>query len=129
VWGCVDKLDSLAAAKPDGVEALFLGLIESGFCMLDFGETRPASGFEHHASHFWEMKLLREGRHSIFHGAKVGLGVLASAQLYDAVRRLTADDVQARLVAHPMPARAVEEAAILRGYGPQARGVIEAQLP
>ena len=27
-------------------------------------------------SHFWEMKLLREGRHSVLHGAKVGIGVL-----------------------------------------------------
>ena len=78
VWDCVGQIDSLAAAEPKGVQALFLGLIESGFCMLDFGETRPASGYEHHVSHFWEMKLLREGRHSIFHGAKVGLGVLAS---------------------------------------------------
>ncbi len=129
VWGCVGELDSLAAAEPDGVEALFLGLIESGFCMLDFGETRPASGYEHHVSHFWEMKLLREGRHSIFHGAKVGLGVLASAELYDTVRRLSADDVRARLAAHPVPSRAAEEAAIREGYREHAQFAIEAQQP
>lgn len=127
VWACVDKLDSLAAARPEGVQALFLGLIESGFCMLDFGETRPASGYEHHVSHFWEMKLLRERRHSIFHGAKVGLGVLASARLYDHIRRLSADDVRSRLAATPMPSRAVEEATIREGYGEQARFAIETQ--
>jgi len=127
VWDCVDKLDSLAAAKPEGVEALFLGLIESGFCMLDFGETRPASGYEHHVSHFWEMKLLREGRHSIFHGAKVGLGVLASARLYDSVRRLSADDVRSRLATTPMLSRAAEEATIREGYGEHARFAIETQ--
>jgi len=108
VWNCVDKLDSLVAARPEGIESLFLGLIETGFCMLDFGETRPASGYEHHVSHFWEMKLLREGRHSIFHGAKVGLGVLASARLYDQVRRLRAEDVRSRLAETPMPSRATE---------------------
>ena len=129
VWDCVGQLDALAAAEPKGVQALFLGLIESGFCMLDFGETRPASGYEHHVSHFWEMKLLREGRHSIFHGAKVGLGVLASARLYDTVRQLSADDVRARLAAHPMPSRAAEEAAIRKGYGEQARFAIETQAP
>ena len=70
--------------------------------MLDFGETRPASGYEHHVSHFWEMKLLREGRHSVFHGAKVGVGVLASA----AVARtgcgsLSRDEVSERLPSRP----------------------------
>lgn len=129
VWDCVGKLDSLAAAKPEGVEALFLGLIESGFCMLDFGETRPASGYEHHVSHFWEMKLLREGRHSVFHGAKVGLGVLASARLYDGVRRLSADDVRSLLAATPMPSRAAEEATIREGYGELARFAVETQEP
>lgn len=129
VWNCVNKLDSLAAAECDGVEALFRGLIESGFCMLDFGETRPASGYEHHVSHFWEMKLLAEGRHSIFHGAKVGLGVLASARLYDVVRGLSADDVRERLASHPMPSRAAEEAAIREGYGDHAQFAIETQEP
>ncbi len=127
VWNCVDKLDSLVAARPEGIESLFLGLIETGFCMLDFGETRPASGYEHHVSHFWEMKLLREGRHSIFHGAKVGLGVLASARLYDQVRRLRAEDVRSRLAETPMPSRATEEAAISEGYGEHARFAIETQ--
>ena len=59
---CAARADAVAAASEDGVRDLFEGLIESGFCMLDFGETRPASGYEHHISHFWEMKLLREGR-------------------------------------------------------------------
>ena len=127
VWNCVDKLDSLVAARPEGIESLFLGLIETGFCMLDFGETRPASGYEHHVSHFWEMKLLREGRHSIFHGAKVALGVLASARLYDSVRRLSADDVRSRLAATPMLSRATEEATIREGYGEHARFAIETQ--
>ena len=129
VWDCVNKLDSLVDAEVAGLSTLFLGLIESGFCMLDFDETRPASGYEHHVSHFWEMKLLREGRHSIFHGAKVGLAVLASAQLYDAVRQLSADDALARLAAHPMPSREAEEAAIREGYGDHARFAIEAQEP
>jgi glycerol-1-phosphate dehydrogenase [NAD(P)+] len=129
VWNCADRLDSLAAGESEGVEALFMGLIESGLCMLDFGETRPASGYEHHVSHFWEMKLLSERRHSIYHGAKVGLGVLASARLYDAIRKLTADDVKSRIAAHPMPTRTAEEAAIRQGYGSQAQFAIEAQQP
>jgi glycerol-1-phosphate dehydrogenase [NAD(P)+] len=117
VWDCVDRLDALVEAQCDGVEALFRGLIESGFCMLDFGETRPASGYEHHVSHFWEMKLLREGRHSVFHGAKVGVAVLASATLDERLREMPVGDVQMRLKAHrPEPSQ--DEEAIRAAYGP-----------
>ena len=128
VWDCVAKLDSLVAAECDGVEALFCGLIESGFCMLDFGETRPASGYEHHVSHFWEMKLLREGRHSVFHGAKVGVAVLASAALDETLAGLPVDEVKARLGEH-RPKRATDEAAIRSAYRGQADQVIADQQP
>jgi glycerol-1-phosphate dehydrogenase [NAD(P)+] len=128
VWNCVGRLDALAAAGCEGVEALFLGLIESGFCMLDFGETRPASGYEHHVSHFWEMKLLREGRHSVFHGAKVGLAVLASAALDEQLRELSVDDVRRRLAAFsPDPAASMAE--IRAAYGALSDQVIESMRP
>jgi glycerol-1-phosphate dehydrogenase [NAD(P)+] len=128
-WDCVDKLDPLAAQECEGIEALFNGLIESGFCMLDFGETRPASGYEHHISHFWEMLLLREGRHSVFHGAKVGVGVLASAAVYDRLRALTTDEAAARVARAVLPDRAADEAAIRSAYGEQAQGVISGHTP
>jgi glycerol-1-phosphate dehydrogenase [NAD(P)+] len=128
VWGCVAKLDALVATECDGMEALFRGLIESGFCMLDFGETRPASGYEHHVSHFWETKLLREGRHSVFHGAKVGVAVLASAAVYESLRALTAQDVRERLNGQ-RPDPVSEESAIRAAYGPMAEHVIAIQQP
>ncbi len=129
VWDCVDRLDALAARECEGVEALFNGLIESGFCMLDFGETRPASGYEHHISHFWEMLLLREGRHSVFHGAKVGVGVLASAGVYDRLRELSPDEARERAERARLPDRAADEAAIRAAYGKLADAVIKAQEP
>ncbi len=128
VLDSVAKLDELAAAECDGVEALLAGLIESGFCMLDFGETRPASGYEHHVSHFWEMKLLREGRHSVFHGAKVGVAVLASAGVYESLRSLSKQEVEARLKVRRWQ-QAGEEAVIRAGYGPLADQVIAIQQP
>jgi glycerol-1-phosphate dehydrogenase [NAD(P)+] len=129
VWGCVNQLNALTAQKREGIEALFNGLIESGFCMLDFGETRPASGYEHQISHFWEMLLLREGRHSVFHGAKVGVGVLASARVYDELRALTRDEAAERLRAAGLPDRAADESAIRAAYGPQADAVIDGHAP
>ncbi|MGE5601636.1 MAG: sn-glycerol-1-phosphate dehydrogenase [Nitrososphaerales archaeon] len=128
VWDCVAELNPLVEAECYAIEALFSGLIESGFCMLDFGETRPASGYEHHVSHFWETKLLREGRHSVFHGAKVGVAVLASAAVYESLRALSAEDVQERL-RRPRPDPRAEEAAIRAAYGPMAEQVIANQQP
>ena len=113
----------------DGVRDLFDGLIESGFCMLDFGETRPASGYEHHISHFWEMKLLREGRHAVLHGAKVGVAVRISAQRYDVIRAMSRAEAADRLAKFVPPPRAVQEQLIRDGYGPVAEQIIPIQGP
>jgi glycerol-1-phosphate dehydrogenase [NAD(P)+] len=128
VWDAVNKLDELVNKECDGVEALFNGLIESGFCMLDFGETRPASGYEHHVSHFWEMKLLREGRHSVFHGAKVGVAVLASGENFERLAQLSRSDVHDRL-AMGQPDAGADRAAIREAYGPLADQVLANQQP
>ena len=51
---------------------LLKGLIESGIAMAMVGSSRPASGCEHHASHFWDL-LSQRGRHGhSAHGLQVG---------------------------------------------------------
>lgn len=127
---CVARVDAIAAGDPDGIRTLFMGLIESGFCMLDFGETRPASGYEHHMSHFWEMKLMREGRRAILHGAKVGLGVLVSAARYATVRAMSRAEAEGRLAAAQPPRRAAVAEGLRAGYGPAiAEGLLAGQAP
>ena len=111
------------------MRALFDGLIESGFCMLDFGETRPASGYEHHISHFWEMKLLAEGRHSVLHGAKVGIAVLVSARRYEAIRRMSRDEAAARLARLPMFDRAEQVRIIRDAFGRIGDQIVAIQAP
>ncbi len=128
-WACAQSIDALATRECDGVETLMAGLIESGLCMLDFGETRPASGYEHHMSHYMEMKLIWEGRHSVLHGAKVGLGVLASARLYDQVRRLSREEAVERLEAAELPVREEEIARIEAAYGEQAGEIVKLHAP
>ncbi len=123
---CIDHVDSIGAASPDGVRALLEGLIESGYCMLDFGSSRPASGAEHHYSHYWEMKLLREGRPAILHGAKVGVATLLVADLYAELRALSRADAADRLEAAMLPPRAKEIARIEAAYGAEAEAVMRA---
>ena len=128
-WAAVNRLDSLANAECDGVQTLMEGLIESGFCMLDFGETRPASGAEHHISHMWEMMLLREGRHSVLHGAKVGVAVIISAQRYDAIKAMSHAEAEARLARVVLPDRDAEIANIRQAFPHMVDELVGIQAP
>jgi glycerol-1-phosphate dehydrogenase [NAD(P)+] len=125
----VHQLDAIANAECDGVQTLMAGLIESGFCMLDFGETRPASGAEHHISHMWEMMLLREGRHSVLHGAKVGVAVIVSAQRYDAIKAMSRGEAAARLAAAVLPDRDADIAAIRAAFPHMVDELVGIQAP
>ena len=126
---CAQATDAIATGSAEGLRVLMDGLIESGLCMLDFGATLPASGGEHHISHFLEMKLLQEGRHSILHGAKVGIGVLTTARRFDALKRLSLAEVEARLKSATRPEPADEIATIRAAYGAIADQVIAIQQP
>ncbi len=120
VQQCTDNVVGIGKAQPEAVRALFDALVESGYCMLDFGQSRPASGAEHHYSHFWEMKLLHEGRPAILHGAKVGVATVLVAGLYDRVRSLSRAQVADLLEASTLPERAKELEIIGAAYGGEA---------
>ncbi|NLK75903.1 MAG: sn-glycerol-1-phosphate dehydrogenase [Clostridiales bacterium] len=70
----------------DAIALLTEGLLLSGIAMSFVGNSRPASGSEHHLSHFWEMKFQYEGRKPVLHGTKVGIGSIISLKLYEYLR-------------------------------------------
>jgi glycerol-1-phosphate dehydrogenase [NAD(P)+] len=127
VRGCEEQARQIAAASRDGVRSLMEALIESGYCMLDFGSSLPASGSEHHYSHFWEMKLLREGRPAILHGAKVGVATILVAGLYERIRQTSREQAAALLHASRLPKRDEELGRIRAVYGPLAEDAITSQ--
>jgi len=61
---------------PAAIQSITEGLILSGIAMALYGDSRPASGTEHHLAHFWEMRLLQQGKTPALHGIKVGLGTV-----------------------------------------------------
>lgn len=124
---CANRAEEIGARSPAAIRLLMEGLIESGLCMLDFGESRPASGAEHHASHFWEMKLLREGRIGILHGAKVGIATGMVAERYEILRGIDRDEASRRLARYEPPSRDAEIATIREVFGPIADSLIAAQ--
>ncbi|MUG64472.1 sn-glycerol-1-phosphate dehydrogenase [Paenibacillus campinasensis] len=83
---CVEHVQDIGQRSETGIRVLMTALIESGIAMLLFGQSHPASGAEHHLSHYWEMEFLSEGRRALLHGAKVGVAAAEISQLYhDAV--------------------------------------------
>ncbi len=111
---CTDNAAAIGQASPDAVRILLDALLESGYCMLDFGSSRPASGAEHHYSHYWEMMLLRQGRPAILHGAKVGVATALVAGLYARAARPLAP-------AGVRPARSLDPAAPRTGRSGHSR--------
>jgi glycerol-1-phosphate dehydrogenase [NAD(P)+] len=63
---------ALLAGDVDAVAGLLRALIESGLTMAAVGSSRPASGCEHHASHFWDLLAGRGVRPRALHGLQVG---------------------------------------------------------
>jgi len=79
---CVEHVDLIAEKDEQGLKHLMVSLIQSGMAMSLFGHSHPASGGEHHLSHFWEMRFLKEGRKQLLHGEKVGVSAGFIADYY-----------------------------------------------
>lgn len=62
--------------------ALMEALVISGLAMQLCGNSRPASGAEHHLAHFWEMQYELAGLPPVFHGKKVGVAAGIVADIY-----------------------------------------------
>jgi glycerol-1-phosphate dehydrogenase [NAD(P)+] len=79
---CFKKAEKIAECDEEGVQILIEALIKSGLSMLIFGQSHPASGGEHHLSHYWEMEFLKQKRPAVLHGAKVGVSTSLLAEVY-----------------------------------------------
>ena len=78
----VDRvLDDIRYGDEEGLEKLMYALILSGLAMQMVGNSRPASGAEHHISHLWEMEILN-GKLNALHGEKVGVGLVLVTDYY-----------------------------------------------
>jgi glycerol-1-phosphate dehydrogenase [NAD(P)+] len=62
----------VGGTDPGAVAELLDGLVQSGLAITSAGSSRPASGCEHHASHFWDLLAARGRRPHCSHGLQVG---------------------------------------------------------
>ena len=80
---CMDNFNGIANYEGEAVEKLMNALIVAGLSMAESGDSRPASGSEHHMSHFLEMDFVARGERVPLHGVKVGIGTLVSIEIYN----------------------------------------------
>lgn len=100
ITAVVKQLEPAKSREPEAIKNIMEALILSGIAMSFAGNSRPASGSEHHLSHYWEMIFLFNNKKPVLHGAKVGIGTIAVIKAYeklitksidfDAARELTA---------------------------------------
>jgi len=79
----LNSAEGILEGKAEAFEKLMYGLLLSGLAMQMIGNSRPASGAEHHISHIIEMHP--EGldvSSDALHGEKVGVGTLLAVKEY-----------------------------------------------
>lgn len=84
----VDYADGIRGRDKKAVTAIMEALVLSGIAMSYIGNSRPASGSEHHLSHYWEMMFLQQGEHGAFHGTKVAVGTVIGLRMYEMLPEL-----------------------------------------
>jgi glycerol-1-phosphate dehydrogenase [NAD(P)+] len=70
--GAARNADAIIRGDADALRGLLDGLIRSGLNIARFGNSRPASGLEHHCSHFWDLLASRGLHEHSSHGLQVG---------------------------------------------------------
>jgi glycerol-1-phosphate dehydrogenase [NAD(P)+] len=126
---CIDNIEGIRDRSEAGVRGLMNGLILSGIAMLLIGNSRPASGGEHHLSHYWEMRFIQEERKALLHGAKVGVACLLMASLYAKLNKLEAKDAEALIQHTDVSSEEEDQATIQTAYGAIANQVILENFP
>jgi len=89
-----DATDAIVASaaelkngSAEAYEKLMYGLLMSGLAMQLLGNSRCASGAEHHISHLIEMKPRKLALYSdALHGEKVGVGTLLACRTYHKIK-------------------------------------------
>ena len=114
-----DLAEGIANRDGEAVTALMEALVEVGVAMAYVGNSRPASGSEHHLSHFFEITGILNGTPYLPHGTDVAYSSVLTGRLRGEILRR--EPVR---VAYD---RAAYETAIRKAYTTIADSVIAQQ--
>lgn len=111
----------LQARDPEAIQTLMEALVGGGVAMAMVGNSRPASGSEHHLSHFFEITGIVHDEPYFMHGTDVAYSSVYTQGLREQL--LKYPDMPENT---PMSRNAWEEN-IRKIYGSAAQGVIDLQ--
>jgi glycerol-1-phosphate dehydrogenase [NAD(P)+] len=83
---CIGNAASIRERDAETINSIMEALILSGVAMGLVGNSRPASGAEHHLAHYWEMDALSRGEEHALHGNMVGVGAVVAASIYQMLK-------------------------------------------
>lgn len=113
--------DGLLQRDEESVKVLMEALVIVGIAMAFAGSSRPASGSEHHLSHYFEITGIVRDEPYFPHGIDVAYSTVVTAGLRQKLATEPWPDTQFR------PAREDYEAEVKRIYGPVGDGCIKLQ--
>ena len=114
-----DLAEPIGARDGEAIAALMEALVEVGIAMAYVGNSRPASGSEHHLSHFFEITGILNGTPYLSHGVDVAYSSVITA-------RLRREILRSEPARRPFD-RTAYQAAIRRSYSSIADSVIAQQ--
>lgn len=82
------RIKGLLSGDGDAVGALMEALVSVGILMAYVGNSRPASGSEHHLSHYFEIVGIERGEKYLPHGTDVFYSSALTAKLREALTEL-----------------------------------------
>lgn len=81
----LDLADGILKRNEESIKALMEALVIIGILMSFAGSSRPASGSEHHLSHFFEITGIVEGTEYFPHGIDVAYSTVVTAGLREKI--------------------------------------------
>lgn len=98
-YDIVEKTKPLATKllerDEESVKTLMEALVTVGIAMAYIGTSRPASGSEHHLSHFFEITGIIDDEPYFCHGTDVAYSMLAVQKLRDEILKMDAPEAKA----------------------------------
>ena len=95
-YSCAEQVSKLAKGIVDREEETIKTLMEAlvlvGIAMSYVGNSRPASGSEHHLSHFFEIVGLLEGKEYFLHGIDVAYSSVCTQMLREEILEMDKPD-------------------------------------
>lgn len=88
----LDLAEGLLKRDPDSIRALMEALIVIGILISFAGSSRPASGSEHHLSHFFEITGILTNTPYFSHGIDVAYSTVMTAMLREAILKSSFPD-------------------------------------